>query len=147
MFWQRLSSMKKIYLLILLIGIQNTSLAESFSMRCKFINGQSTQFESSLPKTKQVKDFPELIFDQIDTDKGTARLIGNIGAETIQAIKGERVINLYEITQIGNVNITTIFMSEDTQKNNIFPVVHSRHIALKSGPIPSQYVGTCLRIF
>ena len=42
----------------------------------------------------------ELIFDQIDKTKQTARLIGNAGAAQIQAIEGDESIHLIETDEI-----------------------------------------------
>ena len=117
--------------------------AETFSVRCKFTNGQATDFDKSLPNTKKSNDMSELIFDQIDSTKNTARLVGSLGAQTVEMISGADLIHLIELTNAGNMNITTIFGTSKILSKKTFPVVHSRHIMLSSGPFPSQYLGLC----
>jgi len=88
---------------------------------------------------------PELVFDQIDTAKGTGRLIGNIGVENVQVLKGHNSIHIVEITKTGNMNITTIFDKNKINYNE-FPVVHSRQMYSINQPLPSQYVGLCKKL-
>lgn len=88
----------------------------------------------------------EIVFDQIDKKNGTARMIGNNGAENVIAIDGRDSVHLVEITASGNMNITTIFQQRDARRNS-FAGVHSRHVTLMSGgPLPSQYVGLCSKL-
>jgi len=121
-------------------------LAETFSVRCKFSDGQVTDFDKSLPNTKRTSDMSDLVYDQIDTNKNSARLIGNIGVETVRAIAGSNSVHLIEITGSGNMNIATIFGTNKLNSNS-FPVVHSRHMMTSSGALPSQYLGLCTKLF
>ena len=88
----------------------------------------------------------ELVFDQIDVAKNSARLIGNLGAETIRAIEGSDSIHLIEFSNSGNMNITTIFGTNKARSTRTFPVVHSRHIMTPTGAFPSQYLGLCTKL-
>lgn len=116
---------------------------QSMSFRCKFSDGQVVEFDKGTPRASRSSDLSELIFDQIDSKSNTARLIGNIGAETVRAIHGPNFVHLVEITATGNMNITTIFIPQAIQRTGIAQVVHSRHVNTPTGPLPSQYVGLC----
>ena len=131
--------------LILIFGLMFTASASSqtLSFRCNFTGGQITDYENGSPRTKRVNDFVELVYDQIDKSKSTARLIGNVGVAQVQAIEGNESIHLIETTPFGNINITTIFFTEKNKSNGRHPVVHSRHMKSSSGPLPQQYIGLC----
>ena len=138
--------MKLIIVFVTAIVLSSHSVAQTLSVRCKFSDGQATDFDKGVPRTIKTNDMSELVFDQIDTKKGTARLIGNLGAETIQVFRGMESIHLIEATDTGNMNITTIYVSAKSKSQSTFPVVHSRHINTHSGPLPSQYVGICSKL-
>ncbi len=84
---------------------------EVFSVRCHFTNGIVTDFKTGVPSTSS-STMSDLVFDNIDVYKKTARLIGNIGAETITVTKGhdDDSVHLTEVTPSRNMNITTIFL-------------------------------------
>jgi len=88
------------------------------------------------------KEFPYLIFDSIDLKKGTARLIGNQGASDVKVIATLAGLTFIEQTDLGSVNITTVFASciEGTEE---YIAVHSRHIDLGILPLLSQIHGIC----
>lgn len=118
---------------------------QSQSFRCNFSDGTSTNWDSGKPSTKRDGSMSEIVYDQIDVKKGTGRMIGNSGSENVQVLRGDGSTHIVERTQSGNMNITTIF--NPTQKySDLYPVVHSRHINLMSGPFPSQYVGLCKKL-
>ena len=118
--------------------------SQTLSFRCNFTDGQITNFDSGAPSTKHESKFAELVFDQIDTTKKTARLIGNVGVAQVQVIEGSQLIHLVEITGSGNLNLTSIFFTDKSKLSGAFPVVHSRHLKTSpSSPLPSQYIGLC----
>jgi hypothetical protein len=112
------------------------------SYRCKFSDGQSTTFDNSNPVSKK-SEFPELIFDKVNSSKGTARLIGNNGIVEIYSLPGSDSVHLIEQTPTGNLSIVTIFTNEKYAKMNSYPVVLSRHMGIASTPLTSQYRGSC----
>jgi len=88
----------------------------------------------------------ELVFDQLDTKKGTGRMIGNVGSENVQVLVGDgNSIHIIERTPSGNMNITTVF-NPQRKNSNEYPIVHSRHLNLNGGPLTSQYVGLCKKL-
>ena len=137
--------MKNLLLAAVIVFTSQHSFAAGaeLTFRCKFTGGQITNYENGSPRTKRVNDFVELVYDQIDKTKGTARLIGNVGVAQVQAIEGNESIHLIETTPFGNMNITTIFFTEKSKLNGRHPVVHSRHMKSSSGPLPQQYIGLC----
>ena len=135
--------MKKIFIFLLFLIVIKASFAQTLSFRCNFTDGQITNFDRGSPNTKRENKFAELIYDQIDITKKTARLIGNAGVAQVQALEGDESIHLVEITNSGNLNMTTIFLTDKGKSIGAFPVVHSRHIKIASSPLPSQYVGLC----
>ena len=135
--------MNKIFLFLLSLLYVNIGFTQTLSYRCNFTDGQITNFDKGSPSTKRENKFTELIFDQIDINKKTARLIGNAGVAQVQALEGDESIHLVEITNSGNLNMTTIFLTDKGKSIGVFPVVHSRHIKIASSPLPSQYVGLC----
>ena len=137
--------MKRALFLIITLMQFNIAYAQDnkvTSLRCSFSDGMVTNFDNGNPKSKSDSGMPELILDQIDTKKGTARLIGNAGSETIQALQGQDSIHLLEQTMTGNLNLTTVFL-KTKNKNNLLPVVTSRHQFIVNAPFVSHYVGLC----
>ena len=126
-------------------ALAKSAMAKPFSVKCKFTSGQVTTFDKGTPATSRNNDMPDLIFDQIDVKKQTARMIGNVGAETIKVLLGDDSVHLLEYTKSGNINVTTIFYIQNTIKNSDFPVVHSRHMNAQ-GAFPQQYLGLCVKL-
>jgi len=127
----------------------NASLAQSnLSLRCVFDVGTNANFQEKTVEAEKAKGstLPPIIFDQIDTLSGTARMIGNAGAETVTALSRSNSIHLVELTASGNLNVTTVFNTNDSNSSFDYPVVHSRHIDLSGGPLPSQYYGFCKKL-
>jgi hypothetical protein len=135
--------MNKICFFLLSLICANIGFTQTLSFRCNFTDGQITNFDKGSPNTKRENKFTELIYDQIDITKKTARLIGNAGVAQVQALEGDESIHLVEITNSGNLNMTTIFLTDKGKNIGAFPVVHSRHIKIASSPLPSQYIGLC----
>jgi hypothetical protein len=126
--------------------VSNVAEAETLSFRCKLANGFNTNFDADKPLSKGIQsDMPELIFDQLDMQKGSGRMIGNAGSSNVSVIQGNRSIHVLEATPTGNLNLTTIFLTENKTREG-YPVVHSRHLRLSSGPFPSQHVGSCRKL-
>jgi hypothetical protein len=135
----------KLILSSLLIGICGLVHGQTQSFRCNFSDGFFTEFKSNKQSSSRDKKFDDITFDQIDLKKGSGRMIGNAGAENVQVLSGDNSIHIFERTMTGNMNITTIF---NTGKSNLtnYPVVHSRHVNIMDGPLPSQYVGFCKKL-
>ncbi|MHB1095634.1 MAG: hypothetical protein ACYC3F_05635 [Gemmatimonadaceae bacterium] len=112
------------------------------TFRCTFAASASANMDGDVPKLTTRVDHFELVFDQIDLERGTARLIGNVGAEDVTVIGGSERLSLLEHTGSGNLQVTVIYMAQ--RSDGQFKAVHSRHTALLGGlPLPSQTYGSC----
>jgi hypothetical protein len=112
------------------------------TFRCLFTLTVSASMDRDTPQAALNRDRMELVFDQVDLRMGTARLIGNVGAEDVSVIAGEESITFFERTGTGNVQVTAIYMAQDS--GGAFKAVHSRHTAMLGGiPIASQMYGSC----
>ena len=137
---------QKLIFLSVVMSVCGLVYGQTQSFRCNFSDGMNTNFDSGKPSTKKSNDIGELVFDQLDTKKGTGRIVGNSGASDVVVYNGSNSIHILEPTVSGNMNFTTIFNPTKNSSGN-YPVVHSRHINLPgSGPFPSQYVGLCKKL-
>ena len=134
--------MKTLSVILLNLCCSTFVFSQSLSFRCNFTDGQITNFDTGAPTTKHDSKFTELVYDQIDTVKKSARLIGNVGVAEVQVVEGSQLLHLVEITSSGNLNLTTIFFTDKSKLSGTYPVVNSRHLKTSaSGPLPSQYIG------
>jgi hypothetical protein len=82
-----------------------------------------------------------VVIDNVDLAKGSARIIGNSGAEDLQAFETGNGINFLELPG-ATVNTYTIY-SIPTGELEEFYAVTSRHVSLLGQFAPSQYPGKC----
>ena len=85
-----------------------------------------------------------MVFDSIDTQAGTARIIGNAGAGDISVVVTPVGLTFIEQTGVGGLNFTTVFTHFVEPENVARAAVTSRHLILVGSPFPSQYHGTCV---
>ena len=85
-----------------------------------------------------------MVFDSIDTQAGTARIIGNAGAGDISVVVTSVGLTFIEQTGVGGLNFTTVFTHFVEPENVARAAVTSRHLILVGSPFPSQYHGTCV---
>jgi hypothetical protein len=135
--------MKKKFLLICLVCTAFSIKAETLSFRCTYTAAEDVDFDKGYPVLSNGKPLSEGVFDSINLDKGTGRLIGNGGASDVHTFRGDGAINILERTGTGNMNLTTIFISKNPAFKGKFPVVQSRHVNLPNGPVISQHLGLC----
>lgn len=110
------------------------------SLKCRFFLMETVKWTGAQPKMESGEEELMLHFDSIDQKAGTARMIGNEGADDVSVLGRSANITIVERTDFGNFTFTTIY--PDFQ-NGEFVAVHSRHIDLPNGPRSSQYHGTC----
>ncbi len=112
------------------------------SLKCVYGPGSIADWEGGRLKLRLVDaGLPEAHFDSIDLQMQTARLISNIGASDVKVLLSLSGISFLEETGSGNFNFTTVFAESSSEGG--FIVVASRHVNLLSGPLVSQYHGTC----
>lgn len=120
-------------------------LRSTKTFRCVFTVTAHVNMDTDVPRVKTSADGFELIFDQVDLKKGTARLIGNAGSEDVTVFSGSESITFIERTGTGNLQVTAIYMAQERDRR--FKAVHSRHTAILGGiPIASQMYGACLAL-
>lgn len=110
------------------------------SLKCRFLLMQTVKWDGVKPKMETAQEELVLHFDSIDQKNGTARMIGNEGAEDVMLIGRPVNITVIEKTGFGNFTFTTIYAD---YRNDEFIAVHSRHMDLPNGPRSSQFHGTC----
>lgn len=92
------------------------------------------------PATRET--FNDLIVDNVDYRRRTARFIGNAGSETVQVFDGKMIVSFLELSWTGNPNMLSIF--KQTGSLNRYKAAYSRHSALTTGDLTiSQSYGTC----
>jgi hypothetical protein len=111
------------------------------SLKCTFPTIASLDWkrDDATPRI-QSQNF-EFIVDGIDHKARTARLVGNLGAVDLILVEGIKVTTFVETTPSGNVNLTTVFA--EVMSDGRFKAVHSRHVYLIGGALPSQAYGSC----
>ena len=84
-----------------------------------------------------------LTFTNLDADSGTAMLVGNIGAGTVEFRKQAAQWQFIELTPSGNMTLTSVFAPPSV--GEALPAVLSRHILIAPGNVSiSQYAGSCV---
>ncbi len=122
-------------LALLLAAFAGQAHAAPRSIKCEFNDGV---FRSWSETTKLVRDGLSLVFDSINANKGTARLIGNAGTADVMVAASTGHINFIEMTGSGNMNLTSVYVFKSEMR-----AVHSRHVGSAERPMFSQYYGTC----
>jgi hypothetical protein len=126
-------------------------LLKAKSLKCYYLEGYTGIWDNGVLKIEKGNfGIPgkgsAMVFDSIDLNKGTARVIGNQGASDVIAIATQSGISFIEKTPAGNLMIATVFAyyKKGTEE---FVSVYSRHFGAMSqtklGPMPSQWHGTC----
>ncbi len=120
-------------------------LISAKSLKCTVGPGYSSNWKTGSPVMEKSNWKKENVFhyDSIDSKKGKARLIGNVGAANVMTMATARGIHFIEQTSSGNMVFSTVFFHR-TAKGYAF--VFSRHLDFGKelgGPFPSQYHGTC----
>lgn len=97
---------------------------------------------------KQGQQF-SLDIDEIDTESGTARVVGTTGPVHVTALLTVSSLHFMERTVTGTLNITTVFTSDGGDATKL-RAVHSRHDYLPmsipgfvSEPTVTQNYGSC----
>lgn len=85
----------------------------------------------------------KLTFRNLNLRAGTATLVGNNGAGSVDYRATPGQMQFIETTPIGNLTVTTVFAPPE--RGQPMPSVHSRHIAVAPANIViSQLAGPCI---
>jgi hypothetical protein len=121
-------------MLILMLAVA-VATPQPKALKCEFTHGVFKAFDEP---EKLTSDSLTLIFDSIDPNAGTARLIGNQGAGDVKVVPADGQLTFIETTAFGNVHTTTVFLNSKP-----FRAVTSRHLSAMQGPLLSQLYGEC----
>jgi hypothetical protein len=130
-------------------SVDKNPLASIKSLKCRFPIYTVGAWKNGEPKAevKQAQQF-SLDIDEIDTDGGTARVVGTSGPTHVTALLTISSLHFMERTVTGTLTVTTVFASEGNVRT--YRAVHSRHDYLPmslpgyvSEPNVSQNYGEC----
>ena len=121
-------------------------LASVKSVTCSFPVSATGTWNNGEPRAEVKSATLSLRFDSINTDDGTARMIGNYGAADIIVRLTNRTLHLVQMFLDGPLYTTTIFPKET--RGNKLQAVHTRHeyteVSLPGFTSrPEQYYGEC----
>ena len=121
------------------------SLFQAQSVRCEWGRGTIVSWDEGRPSLEQGNFGKDagIVFDSIDTQAGTARIIGNAAAGDIRVVETPVGLTFIEQAPAGGLNFTTVFAHFVEPGNVALAAVTSRHLSFVS-PFPSQYHGTCV---
>lgn len=114
------------------------------SLRCELGPGYAGAWQNGVFKINKDEwsKNAAIVFDSIDLAKGTARMVGNIGAGDVNVIATAAGLTFIEKTGGGWMTMMTVF-SSPLSNDGKFVCAYSRHSAFGDGSISSQYHGTC----
>jgi hypothetical protein len=108
---------------------------------CSFDTGTEATVDQGTVEAKPITGAPlNVTFAAVDPAKGTAQIVGNLGASDITLIVGTDGYSFVEVTGVGNVILTTVF-DTSVASGGLFAVM-SRHVSIQ-GPVVSHYRGAC----
>jgi hypothetical protein len=118
------------------------------ALRCEFeshTSGTSQSKDSRISAmVKQEPGIDPLIYGSLDPVKGSAQLIGNVGASDVMFVATAFNWSFVEITDAGNVKVTQVFVWEETAADlGYYRAVHSRHSSMMGAIVVSQHYGRC----
>ena len=121
------------------------SLFQAQSVRCEWGQGTIVSWDEGRPVLEQGNFGKDagIVFDSIDTQAGTARIIGNAAAGDIRVVETPGGLTFIEQATFGGLNFTTVFAHFVGPGNVALAAVTSRHLSFAS-PFPSQYHGACV---
>jgi hypothetical protein len=113
------------------------------TFRCDFTESEGRRTTAQgVTSSANRETFNDLVVDNVDYQRRTARFIGNAGSETVEVFDGEMTVSFLERTQTGNVNVLSIF--KKTAAVDRYKAAYSRHTSLTTGDLTiSQSYGTC----
>jgi hypothetical protein len=116
------------------------------SIDCRFTSQAVGTWKNGAPQIEVKPSTLSLRFDGINTDDGTARVVGMFGPSDIIVRLSEDTLHLIQSFREGPLYATTVFPKE-TQPGR-FQAVHTRHewtaVALPGyTSSPEQYYGDC----
>ena len=121
-------------------------LTKATSIKCTFPTMAIGGWNGGTPSAEVKPVNLTIGFEEINTDDGTARVIGAFGPSDIIVRLSLRTLHLVQMFSDGPIYATTIFPSESA--NGKLKAVHTRHAYAEIALIgftsrPEQYYGEC----
>jgi len=121
-------------------------LAGAKTIDCKFTAEAVAIWKNGDPQVEMKTSALVMRFESINTDEGTARVVGMFGPSDIIVRLSEDTLHLVQSFREGPLYATTVFPKET--RGGRFQAVHSRHewtsVALPGyTSSPEQYYGDC----
>jgi hypothetical protein len=120
-----------------------TLLRGARSLQCSYTSSVNTFVRNGHRTIENTTDKGTAIYDNINVIKGTARMVGNIGATDV-VVWVDRMGSIWirERTPFGNEFVTTVFPTyvEGTKE---FVVLESRHSMVGQTILGEESFGTC----
>ena len=123
-----------------------TPFAEIESLKCNFPfrAGTESWMLGNDPEILVHEDQTfEFYLDSIDVETNSARLIGNVAATDVTALRTSAGFHFIETSSAGNMHLLTVFAGDSAAPLGWFRAVYSRHLVLLDQVVPSQNYGTC----
>jgi hypothetical protein len=121
--------MKRLLILILLASFQSLANKSPTTLICDYRKAATPDGLEAIGKNEFKLNFI------IDSTTGKAYVLGNNGSEEVTMLSSGKGISFIEITDVGNVMVTTVDASGIS--------VHSRNSIILGELVPSQYYGSC----
>ena len=128
------------------------ALADVQSMKCSFTLMTTGTWDKNIPSAEVTKATLTIQYDAIDTQDGTANVVGvsSSSAGTPHVTVRLLADNLHFLAMnvSGSVYLTTVFADKESRSGSAFKAVHTRH---EFTPVrlagwtsrPEQYYGLC----
>lgn len=128
-------NINKIIIFVFSMFLFQDVCSEIIEYRCGY------SVHANINDVTKVKDMTFVIIHDTETDK--SYLHGNTGSSYMTMYSNYRQTSFIEITQTGNINVTTIAHYPLTIDGTDFNSVHSRNVVLVDELFPSQFYGKC----
>jgi hypothetical protein len=151
---------RRLAVLVFALGVQTlhaqapaqNSLADVKAMKCAFTLMAVGTWEKDVPSAELTPAKLSMQFDAIDTQDGTANVVGVSAAAAGAPHITVRLLNdnlhFLAMNHSGSVYLTTVFADKESRAGGKFKAVHTRHeftqVRLVSYTSrPEQYYGYC----
>jgi len=116
-------------------------LRSARSLRCAFPSGGAEVLTDAKPRYKPAHG-TDGVFDDIDRDKGMARVIGRAGAGNVQVVASRETLTFIEASPLGYPQITVVFGIFRPHTTELL-ASDSRHAIVEGRVLVEQYYGSC----
>jgi hypothetical protein len=117
-------------------------LRQARSFRCFFTVTAVTTFKDGRRTIEVTHEKGTVVYDNIDLQRGTARVVGNVGAGDLKVTWSAGALWFVEQAPAGNLIVTTIFPAYE-EGTREFVVVESRHWFIGQFASGEQSSGSC----